>query len=212
MRSIIYVILAAWVIMGGICVAAPEPAVVAGPGLWTLELAFEQPRQVLVEYNSSNKSERFWYTIVTLTNNSGRDVGFYPKCEMMTDTFMVVPACKGVSNTVFERIKLRHQGQYPFLEYLENVDSKILQGEDNAKDIAIIWPEFDAKTKDIKLFIAGLSNETVIINHPSVKDEKGKPVKVYLRKTLELSYGVKGEAVLRTDESLSYKSTRWVMR
>jgi len=65
----------------------------------------------------------------------------------MTDTFEITPAGKGTPASVFEQIKKRHQRKFPFLESLENAGNKILQGEDNTKDIAIIWPDFDAKAK-----------------------------------------------------------------
>ena len=92
------------------------------------------------------------------------------------------------------------------------MSNKILQGEDNTKDIAIVWPDFDVKAKSMKLFIAGLSNETAAIDHPVAKDEAGKPIKVFLRKTLELSYALGGDATLRSNANLIYKGKRWVMR
>jgi hypothetical protein len=88
----------------------------------------------------------------------------------------------------------------------------MLEGEDNAKDIAIIWPDFDEKVKNIKVFITGLSNETAAIDHPVTKDAEGKAVKVYLRKTFEISYSVSGDPALRSYAKLSYKSKRWIMR
>jgi len=113
---------------------------------------------------------------------------------------------------VFEQIKRRHQNKYPFLEPLEKADNRILQGEDNTKDIAIIWPDFDLQAKNIKIFIAGLSNETVVIDHPVAKDKMGEVVKVYLRKTLELSYSLRGDPALRSDVGIAYKDKRWIMR
>jgi hypothetical protein len=95
---------------------------------------------------------------------------------------------------------------------LAKAGNRILQGEDNTKDIAVIWPDFDTKAKNIKVFIAGLSNETVAIDHPMAKDQAGKPFKVFLRKTLELSYAFKGDPALRSDASLTYKGKRWIMR
>ncbi len=80
------------------------------------------------------------------------------------------------------------------------------------KDIAIIWPDFDIKAKNIRLFIAGLSNETVAINHPVEKDDFGNPKKVFLRKTLELNYDLKGDPALRSGATLKYKGKRWIMR
>jgi hypothetical protein len=157
--------------------------------------------------------QRFWYTILTLTNNSaGQDVPFYPACALMTDTFQIVPAGKTTRRAVFQAIKIRHQGSYPFIEPLEFVKDKILQGQDNTIDVAIIWPDFDEKAKNISIFIAGLSNETIAIDHPVKTDKKGKPVKIFLRKTLKLDYSIGGDETLRANATLVYKNKSWVMR
>jgi hypothetical protein len=212
MKSFVYGILAILAVTTCICPAAPEPAIVQGPGDWTADVIFEHPQQIMLRLSGDEKPRRFWYTLITLTNNTKQDVDFYPRCELMTDTFQITPAGKGVSAAVFEQIQRRHQGKYPFLESLEKTSNKILQGKDNIKDIAVIWQDFDAQAKNITIFIAGLSNETVAIDHPVAKDEAGKPVKVYLRKTLELSYGISGDPALRSDAKLTYKGKRWVMR
>ncbi len=211
MRVFVYgffIILAA---VACVCLAAPQPAVVPGPDDWTVEVAFEHPQQIVVK-SGTDEPSRFWYTIMTLTNNTNRDIDFYPKCELMTDTFQIIPAGRSVSKAVFEQIKSRHKSRYPFLEYLEKTDNKILQGADNAKDITVIWPDFDVRAKAVKLFIAGLSNETVAIDHPVAKDRTGRPVKVFLRKTLELTYALTSDPILRADIKLTYEAKRWVMR
>lgn len=212
MKDFVYGTLA--ILAAATCVsfAAPEPAVVQGPDYWTVDVTFEHPQQIVVKPRGDDKPRRFWYTIISLTNKTGSDLDFYARCELMTDTFQIIPAGKSTPAAVFEQIKLRHQGGYPFLEYIENTSNKILQGEDNAKDVAIIWPDFDAKARGINLFIAGLSNETVAVEHPVEKDENGEPIKVYLRKTLELSYAVSGDPAFRSDADLSYEGERWVMR
>ena len=166
----------------------------------------------MVELPGENKVRRFWYIILTLTNHTGREASFYPKCELMTDTFQIIPAGRGVRAEVFERVRLRHQGKYPFLESLESADSKVLQGQDNARDIAVIWPDFDPNAKEVSLFIAGLSNETAAIDHPVAKDKEGRPVRVLLRKTLELKYKIGGDPVQRDAQKLVFESKRWVMR
>jgi len=201
----------ALVVMAAICAAVPEPAIVPGPYDWTLDVKFEHPQQIVLQLPGEDKPRRFWYMLMTLTNKTNRDVDFYPKCELMTDTFEIIPAGRSATPTVFEQIKKRHQSHYPFLESLEKAE-KVLQGQDNARDIAIIWPDFDANAKSIRIFIAGLSNETVAIDHPVAKDKAGKPVKVFLRKTLELSYDLHGMAALRSDANLIYKGERWIMR
>jgi hypothetical protein len=193
----------------GVCLAAPEPAVVAKPGDWTLDVRFENPQQIVLP---GAVQQRYWYIILTLTNKSGRDVDFYPQCDLLTDTLQIVPAVKGTSAALFDRIKNRHHGKYPFLELLENAGDKMLQGEDNTKDIAVIWPDFDPNAKSVSVFISGLSNETAVIENPAEKDQDGKPVKIYLRKTLELTYSIAGDPKFRDDQKLKFENKLWVMR
>ena len=212
MKRYLYGIFGIWAILTCLCLAAPEPAIVPAPGQWTVDAEFTHPQQIVLRRRSDNQPVRFWYIILTLTNNTGKDVGFYPKCDLLTDTYQIIPAGKSVSSVVFERIRIRHKKRYPFLEPLYKTSNKILQGEDNTKDIAIIWPDFDLKAKSIKLFLTGLSNETAGVNHPVATDETGKPIKIYLRKTLELDYDLKGDPALRSSISLVHREKRWVMR
>ena len=212
MKRFLFGLSGIWAIFTCLCLAAPEPAIIPAPGQWTLDAEFTHPQQIALRRTSDNQPVRFWYIILTLTNNTGMDVGFYPKCDLLTDTYQIIPAGKSVSPVVFERIKTRHKKRYPFLELLSKTSNKILQGEDNTRDIAIIWPDFDLKAKSIKLFITGLSNETAVVNHPVVLDETGGPMKIYLRKTLELDYDLKGDPTLRSSVSLDHKGRSWVMR
>jgi hypothetical protein len=212
MKKLIYGTLAIVVLGACFSLAAPEPAIVPGPADWTVDVRFEHPQQIEAQLSQSGKRARYWYTIITLTNNTGRVVDFYPNCELMTDTYQIIPAGKSTPAIVFEHIKKRHQAKYPFLEFLEKVDNRILKGRDNTKDIVIIWPDFDTKAKTIKIFIAGLSNETVVIDHPVAKDKNREPLRIFLRKTLELTYNVGGDAAFRTDATLIHNGKRWVMR
>ena len=212
MKRFFYGILGISAVIACICSAAPEPAIVPAPGQWTVDIQFTHPQQIILPTRADNQPTRFWYVIITLTNNTDNDVDFYPKCDLMTDTFQITPAGKAVTPAVFEQIKNRHRSRYPFLEPLAKAGNRILQGEDNTKDIAIIWPDFDVQAKNMKVFIAGLSNETVVIDHPVAKDQDGLPLEVFLRKTLELSYAFKGDPALRSGAGLTYKGKRWIMR
>jgi hypothetical protein len=194
----------------GFC--APEPAIVPAENQWTLNVVYNQPQQITVKIPNQRTPQRFWYVILTITNNTNIDVPFYPTCELVTDTFQIIPAYRDTRNLVFDKIKARYKKKFPFLESLETADSRILQGEDNTKDLVIIWPDFDSKAKNISLFIAGLSNETVVVEHPTQKDPNGNPERIYLRKTLELQYSIGGDPNFRSNTSLVYKAMNWVMR
>jgi len=194
----------------GFC--APTPAIVPAPNQWTLNVVYNQPQQITVKIPGERKPQRFWYVILTITNNTNIDVPFYPTNELVTDTFQIIPAYRDTRNVVFDKIKARHKKKYPFLESLETAENRILQGEDNTKDLVIIWPDFDVKAKNISLYIAGLSNEPVVIEHPTQKDPNGNPEKIYLRKTLQLDYSIGGDPNFRSNTSLVYKAMNWVMR
>ena len=195
---------------GVISIAAPKPAIVPKPGDWTLEVKFEQPQQMVLQ--NKNAQERFWYIILDLVNQSGKDVDFYPQFELVTDTFQMTPAIKGTSAILFDKIKERHKNKYQFLQLPENAPNKMLQGEDNALDIAVIFPDFDPNAKTINIFISGLSNETVAVDNPAEKDKDGNPVKIYLRKTLQLTYSIAGDPKFRKDQKLKFEEKNWVMR
>ena len=198
-------------VLAGMCLAAPEPAIIQGPGRWTVEALYEHPQQLVLPWGP-NGEQRFWYMIVTVTNRTGMDVEFFPKADLLTDTFQVVPAGRLVPPGAFEMIRQRHAIRYPFLESLAGVDNRLLEGEDNAKDIALIWPDFDRQATSFKVFISGLSNETAVVPHPVATDENGRPVPVYLRKSLELSYALRGDPALRPQVEVVYKDQGWVMR
>ena len=212
MKSIIYGLLGVFALTACLLAAVPEPAIVQGPMQWTINTEYTNPQKIFIRRTSDNKPIVFWYIILTLTNETGNDVGFYPECDLMTDTFQIIPEGEGVIPPIFEQIKQLHKNQYPFLESLDQTDNKLLQGEDNAKDIAVIWHDFDKNANKITLFITGLSNETAVVNNPVAKDENGQPLKVYLRKTLELNYAVKNDPTSRAGTNVSFEGKRWIMR
>lgn len=193
--------------------AYPRPSLVPGIGDWTLDVTFDGPRQIAVTVPGEAQPRRFWYLILTLTNNSIiTDAPFYPACDLVTDTFRIIEAGVNVPRAVFAAVRLRHQSRYPFLEWLEDVDHRILQGEDNTRDVAVIWPDFDTQAREVTFYIAGLSNETAAIDHPILRDDQGQPRKVLLRKTLALRFYAGGEGKLRSQATLTLKDKSWVMR
>ncbi len=194
------------------CGAFPVPTWLGTASEWTLDVEYSQPRQIEVKLPGSETPQRYWYIILTLVNRTGKDVDFFPECTLVTDTFEVLEANVDINTIVFNRIFKLHEGRYPFLQPIELADSVLLQGEDNAVDLAIIWPDFDPDAKNITLFVQGLSNQTAVIEHPTDTDENGDPVKIYLSKTLGLEYAIPGDPMFRSDARLEYMDTIWVFR
>jgi hypothetical protein len=198
-------------VLVGLSMAAPKPAILQRPGQWTAEVKFEHPQQIVMPWGTNGES-RFWYTIMTVTNRTSRDVEFYPKCDLMTDTFQVLPAGQGVPPVVIQQIQQLYQATYPFLEPVDKVENRILQGEDNAKEIIIAWKDFDPQATSFKVFVGGLSNETTIVPHPVAVDQSGQPMQVFLRKTLQLNYSLQGDPTIRAAVETVYTSQSWIMR
>ncbi len=210
MKKITLIALLLILFTNSLCLAqAPQPKQVQGPGDWTLDVKFEHLRPIELRVGENRKAMRFWYVILTVTNNTGQDVDFYPMCELVTDNFQILPANTKLPTEVFKHIEKRHKRVYPFLEPLQLGSTRILQGQDNTRDIAVIWPEFDAKAKGLQLFVGGLSNETVAVKNPT---DNAEPATNYLRKTLELNYSIQGDALFRSRPNLKFEGQNWVMR
>ncbi len=192
--------------------SAPEPAAVERPGEWTLRTQFEHLQPIIMPTEQGQDAQRFWYLIMTVTNKTDRDVDFDTSCILMTDNFQLIPSGKDVPPAVYERLKKRYERRYPLLQTMSEAGRRILQGEDNAKDIVVVWPDFDKKAKGLNVFIKGLSSETAVVEHPTEKDDDGEPVKMYLRKTLKLDYDIIGDPAVSPRVKLDYEGQNWVMR
>jgi hypothetical protein len=201
-----------WLCTTYLCLAAPEPAIVQGPNQWTAHIRFEPLRQMTLSTPLQLEPSRFWYTILSIENDTGSDIDYYPQADLLTDTLQLVPAGKAVPPEVFPLIKARHTGTFPFLEDLPITGTRILQGHDHARDFIVIWPDFDIMTHAVSLFFAGLSNETAVIDHPIAREQTGRPTKVFLKKTLQLDFSLWGASNLRRDEDIQFVASHWIMR
>lgn len=214
MKKRIVVSMVIWVgILSAVVSGWPRPSGVSSDSQWTLHVTYEHPVQITLKMPGWEQPRRFWYMIISLTNATAEEeVPFYPKFELVTDTFQILPAGLGEQNDLFALVKGKHQGLYPFLESLDFFDHRIRRGSDNTRDFVIFWPDFDARAKTIQFYLAGLSNETAAINHPIQVDGQGNPVRVYLQKSLQLTYSIGADPQLRRDASLQYEGQDWVMR
>jgi hypothetical protein len=157
--------------------------------------------------------------IYTVTNNTGRDVGFYPEFTLVTDNLQVLPAMVNVEPEVFSAIKNEYKTTYPWLEHPSKVIGKLLQGKDNARDSVVIWPDFNEKATTIDVYIGGLAGECTSVPNPLYVEGKSDPKKVppcfVVRKTLQIQYALPTDPANRTRVSPSRKgpsAVEWVMR
>lgn len=212
MKQFVYGTLLAVVLVSSTALAAPEPMIVQKTGLWTANATFEPLRPLIWQPTTDSKPQRFWYTILTISNNTRQDMEFYTRCDLLTDTCQLVPAYVKVPAPLVRKLRQRYRNKYPLLQPISSVGNRILQGEDHAVDVLVVWPDFDPKAQKVSLYITGLSNETAAVVNPTAMDADGNPVEVYLRKTLELNFNLRSEAAFRTPADVTLKGKRWVMR
>ena len=194
--------------------AAPEPALVPPPGAWQLDFELHgTPRQISIKLPGDAKPRRFWYLLYSVTNNTGSDIEFYPQFDLLTDTFKLYYAGAKARRPVFEAIRELYAKTIPLLEPESMVSGRILLGRDNARDSVAIFEDFDPNSNSVKVFVSGLSNETVTVAYPGQFDSDNQSQKkVLLRKTLMLQYQVPGDRFNLDQRVMLYRGREWIMR
>jgi hypothetical protein len=212
MKQVVFWTLLTALLLSSLAAGAPKPMIVQKAGLWTADVTYEPLKPLIWQPTSDSQVQRFWYTILTIRNNTRTDMEFYARCDLLTDTGQLVPSFGNIPLPLAHHLRQLYQVKYPLLQPIYAVGNRLLQGEDHAVDVLVMWPDFDPQAKQARLYITGLSNETAVVNHPVQKDTNGLPLQVFLRKTLELTYDLRSEATLRTDADVTFESKRWVMR
>lgn len=207
--------------------AAPAPSIV--PVSWQLDFSYVDPQTISVKLPGRDKPETFWYLLYTVTNNTGQEVQFFPRFELMTNTMQVLLGDPGVHPQVFEAIRARHRPTHPFLVEPVKAMGRLLQGADNARSSVVIWPQFDIKANRFTVYAAGLSGESVLLANPDYKPGEAEFVekklgdgtevrvpinpKFYtLRKTLAIKYILPGDEQTRADARVGRIESEWIMR
>lgn len=207
--------------------AAPAPSIT--PHTWQLEFQFEDPQRLVIQLPGEAKPRVYWYMLYSVVNNSGKDVQFLPRFEIVTNDLKVIGTDPAVDPAVFAQIKKLHTKDRPFLLDPLEVTGKFLQGADNAKDSVAIFRDFSGETRRFTLFVSGLSGDNVIVPNPTFNPGKpetemrdgpnGQKIKVTvnprkftLYKTLSIGYTVPGDDEARKTSQAVRGELDWVMR
>ena len=196
--------------------AAPEPAL--APRAWELDFEFSDPQRITVRVPGEAEARIFWYVIYRVTNETRREIHFYPTFEIVTSKYRVYPSDLATHPKVYNTIKKRHAKTHPFL--VEPVDAlgRLLQGEDNTRASVAIWSAFDADEDVDKfmLYIGGLSGEVTKVRNPhfdpSSQVTKKNPRFFVLRKTLAVEYSLPGNRKTQRKVRPVRVERTWVMR
>lgn len=193
---------------GGLAWAAPVPtqaypAPATAPRVWQLDFTHAKPRTIGVKGPAGDTSW-YWYVTYKVVNRTESERLFVPEATLATDTGDIMPSSRIVPPAVFDAIKSRSSSK--LLESPTRVAGRLLVGEDGAKESVIVWPVLHRDVREVKLFIAGLSGESEIIQNPATgKDET-------LRKTLMVTYATPVANQPSDSLTMTEKSRTWVMR
>lgn len=196
-----------------LALGAPEPSF--APVSWELSFEFHDPQRFTVSL-PGHGTQTYWYMLYTVANESGEDVQFFPSFTLVTDQLEVIEAGDGVSPTVVDKIRERHEKLYPFFAGPLAVTGPLLQGADNGRTSVAVFRDFDPKTDRFTVFVSGLSGEIARVKNPAFDSEKPESEEnqrfFALRKTLAIEYHFPGDRDTRSSAEVNRVSRGWVMR
>jgi hypothetical protein len=212
------------------------PFVLAGPPeagpvskSWTLEFQYTDPQRITVTLPGREAPQTFWYMLYTVTNNTGKEVDFYPRFTIVTGAGQELPSERGVSPLVFDAIKKQQVKTYPFLQKQSEIIGRLLQTADQAKDGVAIWPDFSAMASKFTVYVTGLSGDFEQIPNPGYKEDQPQeveekladgttiprivnPREFTLHRTLAIHYDLPGDVRTRSTAEPVRTGQEWIMR
>jgi hypothetical protein len=190
----------------------PEPSLY--PISWELSFKHGSPRRIIVDVPGTSAPAAYWYITYSVTNKTGADQVFDPASsfELVTSDGKGYRGNFAIRREVFDAIK--KQENNAMLERADKISGVLRQGEDETKDGVAIWKEPTSSMRSFNIYVTGLCGE-----HVTLKDDDGKPMTntegqpIILRKTLELTYQVRGGGNGPVDpDQIEAKPEHWVMR
>jgi hypothetical protein len=208
----------AWAVVAGAAdgPSAAAPRVGLAAKGWQLDFEFHDPTRITLTLPGRSEPTTFWYLLYTVTNNTGREVEFYPTFHLVTDTLEVVEGGDHIHPKVYDDIRARHRKQYPFLVVPPGTHGVLNQGSDNRRASVAVFRDFDPQASAFAVYVGGLSSEMVRVNNPthdpSKAEAEGNSRFFVLRKTLGIHYDLPGDSRTRSTTIPARVKREWVMR
>jgi hypothetical protein len=181
--------------------AHPEPDVTDQS--WRLEFSYETPDAVAIE-DADGQTQWFWYLPYKVVNETGEKQLFVPSITVADNNGRVVQANRGLPSGLFKKIKKIQENS--LLRSPTDVAGTILTGEDYAKESVAIWPASSKDVNSFRIFIAGLSGETAVVENPRTGDT------IQLQRTKLLEYETPGSFPTPENQTINFVNEEWVMR
>lgn len=194
--------------------AAPQADIISSN--WQLDFIFHDPQRITVQLPGDRQATTYWYLLFEATNSTGREVGFYPSFQLVTDTLRVVEGGADIHPRVYDAIVARHKSEFPFLAPPAAVTGPLLQGAENGRASVAVFRSFDPQASSFTIYAGGLSGEMARVFNPlaltGLTAPSAQPVSFLLRRTLAIHYGIPGDPESRASTTPIRRSREWVMR
>ncbi len=181
-----------------------------------LDVKFYDPQRIALQLTGDSHPTTFWYMLFEVTNNTGRDVEFYPSFRLVTNTLKVVEGGADIPPSVYDAIAARHKGEFPFLAPPVKVTGRLLQGNANARASVAVFCMFDPEANSFTVYGSGFSGEIQRIPNPAFdlnqKESDNNPRSFILRRTLGITYDLPGAPQTRWRAKPVRRTREWVMR
>ena len=215
-NRVLGIILCGIVFGPGVATAVAAPKADLATSSWQLDFDFHDPQRITLTLPGDEEPTTFWYLLYRVTNDSRREVEFYPSFRLVTNTLRVVEGGDMISPSVYDAIAGRHQKEYPFFAPPSKVTGPLLQGRENARVSAAVFRVFDQKADSFTVYVRGLSGELERIPNPvfnvNQEESENNPRFFLFQRTLAITYDLPGDPRTRARAVPIRRNREWVMR
>ncbi|HUU85825.1 MAG TPA: hypothetical protein VM243_20195 [Phycisphaerae bacterium] len=216
MLGFVTILMPVGLVVGAAGSDAGAPKTTLAPKSWQLDFDFHDPARITVTLPGESEPTTFWYLLYTVTNQTGREIEFYPAFHLVTDTLAVVEGGDRIHPQVYDAVAARHRRLYPFFVAPPAAYGKLNQGTDNSRTSVAVFRDFDLHASSFAVYVGGLSGEIARVNNPAFEVDKAESdnnVRFFLlRKTLEIRYDLPGDPLSRETVVPTRVKREWVMR
>jgi len=155
-------------------------------------------------FKDPESGKHYWYMTYDVVNNTGKEVRFAPRIDLVVDDGRILAQGDGVSSGAVRQLKKYLKNE--LLEDQFEILGEVLPGKEHAKSGLVVFRADDLEPTELFVMVQGLSRETKKEPHPKT----GEPV--VLRKTVEISYLVPGDPKPRGSTTYPIVNQRWIFR
>ncbi len=155
-------------------------------------------------FKDADTGKHYWYMTYDVVNNTGKEVRFAPRIDLVVDDGRILAQGEGVSSGVVRQIKAFLKNE--LLEDQFEILGEVLPGKEHAKTGLVVFRADDLEPTELTVMVQGLSRETEKKPHPKSGEL------VTLRKTVRLDYLVPGDPKPRGSTTYPIVNREWIFR